>query len=211
MNVALKSLAIAFALTGCGAPHDVARYFRVSFDLSPLKTLQQPTCFKGGDISRLAKRQGGSIAETNVRLEKEFVLWQGVDKEYLDPGKIDGSATGPFKLGDAPDFTFDSLIEGKTPDFLVSRAKATSSTGVRNAQANGRTETRAATAKFSFTAQSPSKGTLQIKSEYACTGDCLDNGNGNPSDDAVSCDLTLDFVAREVFPEPQAAYGTHGS
>ncbi len=182
----LKHVALGvFSLLGlAGCNSGQPRIYRVAVDRSPINTSLPPSCY------RVAQPNGGIVSpvDVNYRQQEQWVVWEGVEKvEYLDMGSTS------FKLGDSPKIDVTSLIEGKEKVFAASHAEL-------KAVADQYTEQRrmTVTVKFDDYSFAP-KGTVALKSEYACSGPAgrCPTGEALPADGA-NCEGLLSFVARRV-------------
>ena len=195
--VALGALSL-LTLVGCnqGQP----RLYRVAIDATPIRTISSPSCFRNNNLP--AGR--GNRTEQNYRLEDEWVIWNGTEQtEYLDLG------TQSFDLGDSPTIRVTDLIEGTDKSFSA----------LRNEQKpvdDKWTEARQTqiSVKFNDYSFSPT-GAIALNSQYACIKNrvgCPGTEN-TPNDlappDAASCNISLNFVARNIDAQRITAYNNN--
>lgn len=193
MNFAAIGALSLLGLMGCsqGQP----RIYRVSVDMTPVRTIAVPNCFRNNNLP--AGR--GNLTEQGYRAEDEWVIWTGVEQtEYLDLG------TQTFNLGDAPTIRVADLIEGKDKVFSA----------VRNEQkpiGDQFTEVRQTQISVSFNDYSAAPtGTMSLNSQYACIRGRIDCPLGEASAaDAATCTSSLSFVARRIDAQQMTFYNNN--
>ena len=180
-------------LTGCNTGQP--RIWRIAIDVTPVRTIADPSCFRGNILP--AGR--GQLSEVNYREESEWVLWDGVDKQYLDIG------SRTFKLGDAPEIKVADLIEGGDKVFSAQRNVVTPFPGVEA------TESRQTQIVVTWNdyGSSPA-GTIQLTAQYACVAGRQQCPTPNPTLDSVSCRSQLNFVGRRIDVSQITAYPNKG-
>ncbi len=175
----MKSLVFALfavsTLAGCqmGQP----RVYRVALDITPIKTLQDPQCFKANMPPTAL-----TVQEQNYRTETTWVVWDGADsKQFMDMG------LSKFTLADSPQVVVDDLIEGADRAFTATRVRTLRSTITE-------LEKTIVIANWNDLNATPT-GTLVIDSSYQCA-----NGTSNcPNEpNKRSCKQTLNFWARKI-------------
>ncbi len=195
-SLVLGSLALV-ALSGCnmGQP----RLWRVAIDMTPIRTIANPSCFRGN----ILPSGRGQLSEVNYRESSEWVIWDGVEgKQYLDIG------TKNYKLGDSPEITVSDLIEGTSTDrvFSAQRNEVKPYPGGLRATESRQTQI---VVTWSDYGTSPT-GTVALTAQYACVNAGDNCPNPNPTPDSVSCNSQLNFVARRVEFANQTIYGNTG-
>ncbi|MEW5737803.1 MAG: hypothetical protein AB1938_02695 [Myxococcota bacterium] len=170
------------SLVGCNSGQP--RLFRMAIDETPIRSIANPSCFRGN----ILPSGRGTLTELNYRKEDEWVIWDGVDKQYLDMGNQS------WKLGDSPTIVVSDLIEG-TGDlsFSAQRSAVTPFPGI-NATESRQTQV---TVKWDNYSASPS-GIISLNSQYACVAGTEPCPPQNPSPDSVSCQATLNFFGRRI-------------
>jgi hypothetical protein len=168
------------AATGCnnGQP----RIYKIALDRTPERTIADPSCYKNSQLP-----SGAQETDVNYREDHQWVIWDSGDgKQYLDIG------TATFQLGDAPKITVGDMIETtQSGTFQGSRNVTNPFPGIQNT-----TETRQTSITVTFTDEgSAPTGTVQLRSQYACVGNCP---QPNPVPDSVSCATQLSFWARRI-------------
>ena len=195
MKTVLMAAAAMVVLVGCNSGQP--RIYRVAVDVSPAKTVQNPSCYKANAVP------GGTVSETNLRVEQQWVIWDGVEgKQYLDMGRQQ------FKLGDSPTINFAELIEGQTGVFTGQRVENDQVT-IPNVVSYNQVRQTIITVNFNDLGASPT-GTINLQSSYACQpqGSCpMDTTVADPR----SCTVPLNFVARRIDVSRIAAYQEEGA
>ena len=146
---------------------------------------------------------GGTISETNLRVEEQWVIWDGVEgKQYLDMGHQQ------YKLGDSPTINFAELIEGSAGQFTGQRVENDQVT-IPNVVSYNQVRQTILTVAFNDLGASPT-GTMSLSASYACqpSGSCP---NDNTVADPRSCVVPLNFVARRIDTSRIAAYSEEGA
>jgi len=195
-------------LTGCNTGQP--RLWRVALDLTPLRTIANPSCFKGN----ILPSSRGQLSETNFRAESEFVVWDGADqKQYLDIGSWD------FQLGESPHICVSDLIEAPDQTSKVFTAQrnlvlpfgySVDCQGIGGFQALDATESRQTqiVVTWSDYGVAPT-GTVNLTAQYACVGGRDPCPNPNPTADSVSCNSQLNFVGRRIDFDQITVYGNN--
>lgn len=68
------------SLVGCNAGQP--KLYRIAIDETPIRTIANPSCFRGN----ILPSGRGTLTEVNYRKEDEWVIWDSLDKQYLDMG-----------------------------------------------------------------------------------------------------------------------------
>lgn len=187
--------ALAFSsLVGCG-PAGQPRIFRVAVDVTPVKTLNDPQCFKGN-----MPNQNVIISEQFYRKEAIWVVWDGPDKkQYLDMG-----TQTSFTLGDSPTIVVDNLIEGAA-DGATSVFHANKQEQRRDRTIQLRTTDIVTT--FDDLGATP-MGTIVLNAQFQCQ-DGQDRCPNEP--EQRSCKTQLNFWARRVEVTQTTGYPADGT
>ncbi|MEW6434778.1 MAG: hypothetical protein AB1730_25035 [Myxococcota bacterium] len=157
--VVLGALSL-LSLVGCNAGQP--KLYRIAVDETPIRTIANPSCFRGN----ILPSGRGTLTEVNFRKEDEWVIWDGVDKQYLDMGLQE------WKLGDAPLIRVADLIEGGAEKiFSAQRNEVTPFPGI---QATESRQTQVVVTWNDYSA-APS-GTIALNAQYACVGGCQEFG-----------------------------------
>lgn len=158
------------------------RIYKVAIDASPLGNLPA-TCYVNNELPNNQTR----TTYTNLRLEQEWVIWDGVEnKQYLDMGSVQ------FGLGDAAPVVVAELIEGTENVFSGSRTD----TQLPDPNANNHSSVRTRTVTVAFDDQGTTPtGTITVLSNYTCTN-CFPNET--EADGNKSCTTQMKFVGHRV-------------
>jgi len=182
MMLAVAALAVALISCNGGQP----RLYKVAIDPSPLNNLAT-TCWNTGNVPV------DTTTLTNGFLDYEWTIWDGAaDKQYL------ALTQTTFALGNANPVRVCTGNADSLPCLIEGGAKSFSSSRVftRNSVNPVETDTRTLTITFDDTPGETAKGTLNVKSLYACSGSC----------NKTSCEVTLPFVARRVDAQANTNY-----
>jgi len=183
----LSLAAALFSLAGCqmGQP----RVYRVAVDVTPIKALQEPQCFRAN-----MPPSNVTVQEQNYRSETSWVVWDGAEaKQFMDMGLT------RFTLGDSPEVVIDDLIEGADRSFTATRVRTLRSSITE-------LEKTIVIANWNDLGASP-VGTLDIDSSYQCadgTAKCPNEPNKR------SCKQKLNFWARKVEVNQTTGYTSQG-
>ena len=174
----LKLLTSAAALcTLAACQNGQPRVYRVAVDITSIKTLQDPQCFKAN-----MPPTSLTVQEQNYRSETTWVVWDGAgSKQFMDMG------LSKFTLGDSPQVVVDDLIEGADRSFTATR--------VRTLRTNiTELEKTIVIANWNDLGATP-VGTIVIDASYQCA-DGLTKCPNEPN--KRSCKQTLNFWARKI-------------
>ena len=179
--VVFSALAL-LSLVGCNSGQP--RLFRMAIDETPIHTIANPSCFRGN----ILPSGRGQLTEVNYRKEDEWVIWDGVEKQYLDMGNQ------KWELGDAPKIVVTDLIEGLGDKiFSAQRTEVTPFPGILA------TESRQTQVVVTWNDYSTApSGTIALNSQYACVAGQEQCPNPNPTPDSVSCQAQLNFFGRRI-------------
>jgi hypothetical protein len=169
-------------LVGCNSGQP--RLFRIAIDETPIRTIANPACFRGNTLPS----GRGTLIETNFRKENQWVIWDGVDKQYLDMGQQ------TWKLGDAPTIEVSDLIEGGAERTFSAQLLAV--TPFPGLDATESRQTQVVVSWNDYSA-APS-GTIGLSAAYACVAGRDQCPNPNPTPDSVSCSAVLTFFGRRI-------------
>ena len=174
----LRSFRLALAalplLAGCGPSQ--ARVYRLAVDPAVLMNLPT-TCYRNNAT------QYDKTTWTNYKLQYDVAIWDGVDgKSYLDMGDQ------TFRLGQALPITVAAPIEGSANVYTASVKKETLA-----APNDPFTDIATQTVTVAFTELGgTARGTITLRSEYACTN-CSNNNN-----QVAKCEAALSFSGRRI-------------
>jgi hypothetical protein len=184
-------------LTGCNAGQP--RLWRVAIDMSPVKFLADPTCYKGSTVP-----PGLTLSsETNYREQADWVMWDGPNgDQYLDIGHKS------FNLGNAPTINVVDLIEGTASQRIFS-AQKTVVTKYPGVDANESRQTQVVVT-FSDYGATPT-GTIALTAQYNCLNAGANCPNPNLQSDSVSCRTQVTFEGRQISASATTVYGNTGS
>jgi hypothetical protein len=178
------------SLFACG-PAGQPRIFRVAVDVTPVKTLNDPQCFKGNmpNLNQITQEQ-------NFRKEAIWVVWDAAEsKQYLDMG----TATS-FTLADSPTINIDNLIEGAANVFSATRQES-------DLGAIRELRTTNVVTTFNDLNATPT-GTVQLNAQYQCQ----DAANKCPNEpNQRSCRAQLNFWARKIEVSQATGYSSEGT
>lgn len=170
------------SLVGCNAGQP--KLYRIAIDETPIRTIANPSCFRGN----ILPSGRGTLTEVNYRKEDEWVIWDSLDKQYLDMGQQS------WKLGDAPTIVVSDLIEGgEIKIFSAQRNEVKPFPGILATESR---QTQVVVTWNDYSA-APS-GTIALNAQYACVAAQEQCPNPNPTPDSVSCQSNLNFFGRRI-------------
>ncbi|GMU59732.1 MAG: hypothetical protein AMXMBFR34_14950 [Myxococcaceae bacterium] len=170
------------SLVGCNAGQP--KLYRIAIDETPIRTIANPSCFRGN----ILPSGRGQLSEVNYRKEDEWVIWDSLDKQYLDMGQQS------WKLGDAPTIVVSDLIEGgENKIFSAQRNEVKPFPGILATESR---QTQVVVTWNDYSA-APS-GTIALNAQYACVAGQEQCPNPNPTPDSVSCQSNLNFFGRRI-------------
>ncbi len=167
------------------------RVYRVAVDVTPVKALQDPQCFRANMPPTAL-----TLQEQNYRAETSWVVWDGPDaKQFMDMGNT------RFTLGDSPDIVVDDLIEGADRSFTATRVKTTRTQITE-------LEKTIVIATWNDLGPSP-VGTLVLDSSYQCADGMIEKCPNEPN--KRSCKQTINFWARRIDVTQTTGYTSQGA
>jgi hypothetical protein len=190
MKLFVVAAVASASLFACG-PAGQPRIFRVAVDVSPVKTLNDPQCFRGNmpNLNQVTQEQ-------NFRAEAIWVVWDAAEsKQYLDMG-----STTSFTLGNSPEIKIDNLIEGTANAFSATRQESDIGT-IREMK------TTTVVTAFNDLNATPT-GTVVLDAKYQCQ----DGNQQCPQNPAFrSCHAQLNFWARKIEVTQSTGYSSEGT